>query len=201
MKVFKNEVFRLVMIWVWIFISVSTCAMGTEMDNSLVGNEPPGLVAKPGESKVTNLIRLNQWAIRAKASSQYGSQNWAAFQATGEPNTRQCGDQPTAWASKNPNSGIEWIELNYSYPVWVEEINIHETLNPGGVAKVEVKKADGTYSTVWEGYDPTRVCPGTLKIIVNHPVMTGTIRVILDTTRVSGWDEIDAIELVGEGSQ
>ena len=200
MKVFENKFLSLAMIWAWVFVSVSACAVST-VENNFVGNEDRPRVAEPGESKVTRLIKLNQWAIGAKASSQYGSQKWAASQATGEPNTLQCEDLPTAWASKNPDSGIEWIELNYSYPVWAGEINIYESLNPGAVARVEAKKTDGAYLTVWEGYDPTRVCPGTLKITVNKPVMTSTIRVILDSPRVQGWNEIDAVELVGEGSQ
>jgi hypothetical protein len=143
--------------------------------------------------------RLRQWAVTARASSEYTDTRWSAQQATGEPDTLVGGDAPTAWASKEANAGEEWLELDYSEGVRPTAVRVRETYNPGAVVKVEARDAGGTWHVLWEGADPTAVCPGWLEVKVPASEWTArTIKVTLDTRKVSSWCEIDAVELVGE---
>ncbi len=145
--------------------------------------------------------RLRQWAKEATASSQYSNDGWDAKQATGEPDTLQAGDQRTAWAAKEPDAGIEWLELTYATPVRPALVRVRETFNPGAVTKVEARDEEGTWQLLWEGRDPSVACPSWLEVRVEPPAWsTRAIRVTLDTRLVPGWNEIDAVELVGESA-
>jgi hypothetical protein len=130
--------------------------------------------------------------------------NWGHEQATGAPDTRQPGDLPTAWASKNPDGGVEWLELDYEQAVGVDSIRVHESHNPGAISKVAVIRPDGGEETVWEGNladnGRNELLQSDFKVARN---MQGQkVRVYVDTARVPGWNEIDAVQLVGrDGTQ
>lgn len=142
---------------------------------------------------------LHQWASAAKASSEYGNPNWSANQATGAPDTMKAGDIPTAWASKDPDGGEEWLELTYKVAVCPVRVRIRETYNPGAAVKVEAQDGKGQWHTVWKGKDTTVECPGWLEIPVTKADWTcQVIKVTLDTASVLSWNEIDAVELLGE---
>ncbi len=148
--------------------------------------------ARPGE--------LRQWAISARASSQYGNPDWAASQATGEPNVTECGDNVNAWASYGSNTK-EWIELTYETPVVPTEINIFQNYNPSQVVEVQMIATDGKKYIVWEG-EPviTEYCPDqmTITIDLTKMVKVNKLRITVDQRIMGwGWDEIDAVELVG----
>lgn len=140
--------------------------------------------------------RLHQWAAFATASTQYAEQDWSAGQIVGPPNTAAFGDARTAWASKAPDGGAEWLKVEVRLAVRISRIRIHETFNPGAVTKIEALGEDDKPFVLWEGRDPRREwfevpLTGQKKLIRK-------IRITLDTTRVAGWNEIDAVELVGE---
>jgi hypothetical protein len=142
--------------------------------------------------------RFHQWAQSARASSEYTGGSWSAMQATGKPDTMSAGDAPTAWASLLADGGIEWLELTYENAVTPELVRVRETFNPGAVVRLEVLDPEGAWRQVWEGKDTTRDCPGWLELPVPAlPYPIRTIRVILDTASVPGWNEIDAVEVVG----
>ncbi|MFN8441452.1 MAG: hypothetical protein U0175_11805 [Caldilineaceae bacterium] len=140
-----------------------------------------------------------QWAVEATASSEYQSDGYTAMQATGEPNTPIAGDYPTAWASKEADGGDETLELSYEMPVSPLGIRIYETNAPGAVIKVEAFDAESEeWAVLWEGSDPTdaplRIFSPELEQI---DFATNRIRLTLDSANVSGWNEIDAVELLG----
>lgn len=146
----------------------------------------------------TPIPPLRQWATAARASSQYSDPDWAAAQAIGAPNTEGCDDYPTAWASQN-SYGVDWLEVAYSTPVIPSEINIYESLTPDFVTLVEVLDVQGNY---WPVYSSTgselEECPYVLNIpVVNITEYVYAVRVTVDQTNASYWNEIDAIELVG----
>ncbi len=141
---------------------------------------------------------LSQWAVSAWASSEYSNPAWSAAQATGAPDTDQCGDIETAWASEN-SDGADFLALEYAVPVIPTEINIYETYNPGAVVRVDVTDVPGNTVTIYEA-DPVveETCPLVLSISVtgiDYPVVGVTVYV--DQTNHPGWNEIDAVELVG----
>ncbi len=140
-----------------------------------------------------------QWASDARASSQYGTTDWSAKQATGAPDTMRDGDHASAWAPANKSGTFEWLELTYSRPAVPAEINIRETYNPGFVVGIEAYDGpNNRWVTLWKGEDTTATSPG-----VFSPPLTGNdfpttqIRVSINTN-VPGWNEIDAVELVAK---
>jgi hypothetical protein len=141
---------------------------------------------------------MRQWAVAATASSEYGNPHWSAMQATGPPNTMQDGDHSTAWATRAPDGGPEWLELEYATPVQATRVRVRETYNPGAVVRIEGISAEGEVLTLWEGRDPTQRSPGWLEARF-EPTQTllKKVRVHLDTALVPGWNEIDAVELIG----
>lgn len=153
--------------------------------------------AKP--VKLTETVR--QWASSATASSEYGNPDWAASQATGEPNTTVCGDFSTAWASAESYS-VDWIELNYDVPVTPTQVNIYQTQNPSQVVKVELLDDGGAYHEVYSSKPQTTNCPYTLTVDVSGADYLATgVKLTIDQSQLElAWNEIDAVELVGEGS-
>jgi len=123
--------------------------------------------------------------------------SWAPEQATGQPDTPEGGDRATAWAPLSPDAGAEWLELGYPDEVNVSEVRIWETCGPGAVTKVVAVGADGAEVALWEGDDPTTEAPGEFVVQGAEPVQTRCVRIYLDTSHEPGWNEIDAVELVG----
>jgi len=142
--------------------------------------------------------RLDQWAFAATASSERSSPDWSAQQASGAPDTPECGDSPTAWASSAPD-GVDWLELGFPLPVVPRRINIYETHSPGFIARVEVIDEADQYHTVWEGEPASAdACPRLFSFLVtgiDFPIVGA--RIHLDQREGGNWNEIDAVELVG----
>src|SRR6185503_11724761 len=62
---------------------------------------------------------------------------WGPEQVLGAPDTFDGGDRPTAWAPYSSQGGKdEWLQVNYDRAVEVAEVRVHETYNPGTVAKL-----------------------------------------------------------------
>ncbi|HEY2952553.1 MAG TPA: hypothetical protein VGK40_08225 [Verrucomicrobiae bacterium] len=127
-----------------------------------------------------------------------GGRNWGPEQATGPPDTAGAGDIPTAWASRNPNGGAEWLQLEYEKNVYVAEVRIRETHNPGAISKVTALAAGGQEIVLWEGTEQAAQAPVDFAVPVQGNVLANSIKVYLDTARVPGWNEIDAVELIGK---
>jgi hypothetical protein len=123
---------------------------------------------------------------------------WSGRQAIGAPDTPEAGDLVTAWASRNPDGGEEWLHLTYPKPVDISQINVHETYNPGAVSRIAALLPDGSEKTLWEGTEPREEAPVEVGFPVPAGVRSDQIKVYLDTARVPGWNEIDAVELVGK---
>ena len=135
--------------------------------------------------------------------SFYG--NWAAMQATGEPNTYpSCGDIPTAWTplpsgnettvvGQDPVAEPEWLALGYNPPVQAaNRVDVYETNLGGFVTQVDVWLAGAPPIVVFTGPDTT-ACPGILSIpfSTDFPVVGVTVH----TAKV-GWEEIDAVAVI-----
>lgn len=143
-----------------------------------------------------------QWAIGATASSTYGDAKgdagWSANQVTGVPNVDTFGDDGKAWAPKTQNAGIEWLDVTFPKPVHATEIRVRESCGSGAVIKLELFDEAGVAHTAWAGNDPTT---GLNYLIVKLPkteYKTSHAKVTLATNVIPGWNEIDAIQLVGK---
>ncbi len=153
-----------------------------------------------GFEEILSGEEIEQWAYYATASSEYGDFDWAAIQATGEPDTFECGDVVTAWASAN-GSTVDWLELEYAIPVYASQVNIIQTNSPDQVVTVELIDTEGVYHEIYTGepQEKSDECPYTLSIEVSEADYMATgVRITVDQTVIPAtWNEIDAVELVG----
>jgi hypothetical protein len=124
------------------------------------------------------------------------NRNWGPEQVTGAPDTLQAGDVATAWASRTPDDQDEWLLLEYARPVVPKEILVHETFNPGAVTRATAFRLDGTEVEVWKGKDPSAGKDiGVSVLPVKEKFLTNRIKIYIESTKVPGWNEIDAVGL------
>lgn len=121
---------------------------------------------------------------------------WGHEQITGFPDTDRAGDIQTAWASRDPDGGAEWLWADFERPVELSQVRIRETYNPGAISKVTAV-VNGQQVLLWEGAAAGGEAPR--DFVVNAPpgINAQSVVVHFDTTRVAGWNEIDAVELIG----
>jgi hypothetical protein len=146
-----------------------------------------------------------QWAATATASSTYGKAKdkagFSAWQATGAPNVSQRRDDPNSWTPAEANAGIEWLEVTFARPVHATEIRVRQNFNPGAIIKVELIDDKGVKQTVFEGADERKYDEWTWWFTQGFPktanLVTGA-KITLATNAVAGWNQIDAVQLIGE---
>jgi hypothetical protein len=147
-----------------------------------------------------------QWAATATASSSYHDakeqESYSAWQTTGVPNTQQYGDTGTAWATKDADAGIEWLEVGFAKPVHATALRIRQNHKPGAIIKLELIDDQKAKHTIFEGVDPTTYPENQIVWFIQTFektafTVTGA-RITLATNAVAGWNEIDAVQLIGE---
>ena len=141
-------------------------------------------------------------ASRPPASShspagQLLDRSWGPEQVVGHANTDTAGDISTAWASRQPDGGEEWLHVNYDRPVDISEIRVRETYNPGAISKITALLPNGQEVTVWEGTEPPATAPVDPAFAPHTRVQANSVKSYKDTRRVPGWHENDAVELIG----
>ena len=97
-----------------------------------------------------------------------------------------------------PDNDSEWLSVTFDEPVVPTLIRVHETYNAGSISKVEARDGEGAWRTLWEGGAEACDTPRWFEV----PVTSGTwltreVRITIDSDAVPGWNEIDAVELVG----
>ena len=147
---------------------------------------------------------LLAWRIdRQRLITKYEAGNvlhaqWGPVEATGVPNTPTAGDIPTAWASQTPDGQKEWLELEYETAVRPRVVEVHETYNPGALYQIGLFDQFGREHIVWRGIDPTQppAAKGVSRIKITPKFATKRIKIYLDSPKVTGWNEIDAVGLI-----
>lgn len=140
-----------------------------------------------------NRFAEDEEAKRVKASMRA----WGPEQATGPPDTQGAGDRPSAWASLGADGGVEWLQTDYAKPVEIAQIRILENDNPGAVVKITALLENGAETVLWQGVEPRLAPPADQLFAVPAGHLASSIRIYLDTGKVPGWNEIDAVELIG----
>jgi len=166
---------------------------------------PDSPAGVPGETGLDGLFdaRKAQAAAGPVSSSHSPDgtllhRSWGPEQVVGPPNTPEAGDIPTAWAPQSSQSSAEeWLHLGYEQPVEVAEVRVRETYNPGAISKIAAVMPDGRETVVWEGTEPAAQAPVDRSFPVPPGIQANQIKVYLDRQRSPGWNEIDAVELVG----
>jgi hypothetical protein len=146
-----------------------------------------------------NWYIFQQEATGATPAGPGTPRQWGPEQATGAPDTwPNSGDLTTAWASATPDGQREWLELTYKTAVRPAAVLVYETYNPGAVDRVTGYDGKGTEVELWSGADPTPAgSEKGISVIPVHPDFDLTkIRIYLDSPKVPGWNEIDAVGLL-----
>jgi hypothetical protein len=170
-----------------------------EQSNLLISTPDPQNLPTEFVSNVGQQVR--QWATETEASSEYASPEWSAGQAIGAPDTNRCGDYQTAWATAGSDA-IETLVLTYTLSVQVTGVNVIQSFNPNQVTKVELLDSFGRPTEIYN-QPPAQIdqpCPYTLTIEVEKTEKRfNHIRITVDQSILGlGWNQIDAVELVGE---
>ncbi len=141
-----------------------------------------------------------QWASSVRGfSTQYTATSWAADRVLGAPDVFPAhGDNANAWASLGADDHDEWIEVAYAQPIRASAVEILETYNPGAVTAIELVTVDGERIAVYQGA-PGPKGPSSNKLHVDlgctaEPI--ASVKISLGSTKVAGWNELDAIGLV-----
>jgi hypothetical protein len=123
---------------------------------------------------------------------------WSAQSAVGPPDTWEHADRSTAWCPREKDGGAEWLELEYRPALPARQVRIHETFNPGAVTRVIL--TDESNAVLAEVPVPVQSRTGASFLDLSFPLTSRpvfTVRIELDTRRIPGWNQIDAVELVG----
>ncbi|RYD38595.1 MAG: hypothetical protein EOP86_00390 [Verrucomicrobiaceae bacterium] len=160
----------------------------------------PVLVSTARE--MTSLVSEVEAALTAGRIKLPGGPSWSPGQSAGSPDTAEAMDAHTAWAPAAQDSGHEWLNLKYAKAVELSEVTVYESYNAGALTRVLAILPDGSEKVLWSGAADAE--EGIVERVVSVPpgILSDQIRVELDTSRVPGWNEIDAVELVGtDGSR
>lgn len=162
--------------------------------------------AKPIDEADILAEKEGQWAQSAEASTTFnnaqGSAGYAASRATGQPDVSRYSDSPNSWATRNGDSDTpDWLHVTFEQPVYARSIRVRQNAAPGAISKLELLDAAGAAHVVWEGTDTTPYAKDTIGWLIRDfdvtPYKVAAARITLHTSRVWGWNEIDAVQLVG----
>jgi len=166
------------------------------------------IASMKGRRKALNLEPNILWANRViEFSSEYSDADWSAEQILGQPNTYLAvktasvpknGDLPTAWASESEDGQSEFIKVGFEIPAQITGVKIYETYNPGSVERVEAIDETGNAHLLWQGV--AEVLPKRKRIFrIDVPPTAYKVHALvihLDSQRVPGWNQIDAVGIV-----
>lgn len=170
-------------------------------------NRPiPGHPMVPDTRSRSGMPRSNSSSPLLSSHSPDGKlleRPWGPEQIVGPANTMQAGDQTSAWAQfTSQGDDSEWLHVTFEKSVDIAEVIVRETYNPGAISKVAAILPSGQEVTIWEGTEPSVQAPVDMSFPVTQKVQANAVKVYLARSRVPGWNEIDAVELVGrDGSR
>lgn len=147
---------------------------------------------------------ISQWGSNVIGfSTQYNNTSWSAAQALGEPNRPTYGDIAGAWAPLSRGGTLEWLSIGFDSAVYATGAVIREVSGNGFVYQVDAIDTLGNLHKVWSGAD-TSLANTPYNFAVNWSETSFTVKglkVYIDTSRHSDWEEIDAIQLVGNDTR
>lgn len=139
-----------------------------------------------------------------RALARQKGRDWSPEQMTGPPDTLRAGDLPTAWASQSADCGDVWVECDFATAVVPEQLRVHETCAPGAITHVFLWQGEpgdpaGRWLQAWSGEGAVADAPAWHEIPLTVALRTRSVRLVVATSRVPGWNAIDAVELVAPG--
>jgi len=175
---------------------------GADADADLVGdacdNCPALANPDQADGEFDSTIVDRQWAVSATASSEFSPTHWGAVQATGPADSAGCGDYPSAWTPSSDGSEPEWLEVRFAAGIYANGLAIHETYLEGFVTGVDLIDVTGISHPVWSGPDSTSCGE---QLVLQFPLTPYRVIGARIATAVDGFEEIDAVELIGYRAQ
>ncbi len=143
------------------------------------------------------------YALSLLLCSSAWAQDWGPLQATGAPDTPEYGDHVTAWASATPDDGPEWLLLSFSEAVRPARLRVWQSYNPGAIVKISGFGADNQEMLLWQGKDPLAgtATLGVAEFALQADVPVNRVKLYLASEQVTGWNEIDAVQLEGSAGK
>ena len=140
----------------------------------------------------SRVIGFSSELVSAKTPRQYGAQ-----QVLGKPSKLpSIGSSPCAWSpSTEMTNSEEWIKVGYAKPVKIKQVAIAENFNGGCITRIYgYDAADKEYLVYKNTRDTVYVAGRMLNITLKEtPFAVAALKIMLDTRRISGWNQIDAI--------
>ena len=135
-----------------------------------------------------------------------GSNDYHATNILGSPDYYpSSGDSPKTWSFADINTGPEYIVVRFPNSLFIESLELYETQAPGAVVRIATtqqwtgNKTTTTWTTLWSG--ETQSVPDVARIFEPSVCPLGfsfdVLLVEMDAHLVSGWNEYDALKLVG----
>lgn len=170
--------------------------------------------------KVPSSFSEPQWIELSTSPANVTACNdlgWHASQILGNADAYPAGaNLMTGWTPSTQDFGTEWIELRLSTAMYVTSVAIYEIYNPSAVQKILVTDNyvdDNTipcshdncstltsWHVLWEGqagaigaFMANELAPPVCMV----PVLAEVVRIELDTASVLGWNNIDAVRILG----
>ena len=170
-----------------------------------------------GDGPQADELEVGCWAIGVtnfSSSGLPGQNDFGATQATGTPDTQDwnnpsCIDSPQAWSPEFENGGFEYIDLIYAVPLRVDRLRIFENFGPGASEQATLINTESPNTPVAEIYVPSGLQgPGQPCSVLALDIDSENggeftfdsydkVAMDLDTTLSPGYNEIDAIQMVG----
>lgn len=121
-----------------------------------------------------------------------------AIQVIGRPNKiPQSGSSVCAWQPSTPeNPGEEWIKVSFDTLMPIRQVAIAENLGQGSVSKVFAYDEKDKEFLIFENNEQPAGGTGRLMTIILKeatPYKVSALKLILNTAKVKGWNQIDAI--------
>ncbi|MGC4111403.1 MAG: hypothetical protein QM747_13465 [Nocardioides sp.] len=144
-----------------------------------------------------------QWASAATASSTFGETGSNGASDVNKPKNLVGKPDEREWTNDHQDMGFDNIETTFEKPVHATEVRAVFRDGVAAVSKLELKGADGAYTTIWSGVneDPEER-RGPRHWFVRkfdrtaNPVVG--VKITLANTVDHGYKVVDAVQLVGE---
>ncbi len=141
-----------------------------------------------------------QWASSVlDFSSQLSDYEYAASQVLDKPDVLpNPEDNPNAWLPDNPDR-ISFIKVGFDEPMSIEQIAVAESYHPGAVYQIFLYEPNGNEHLLTTLNPRELEVKGRmLNIYVNKtPYEVSAVKVVIDGSKVPGYNAIDAIGISG----
>ena len=142
-----------------------------------------------------------RWASKLLGvSSEYPQahgQQYKGTQALGRPNKLpQAESGASAWRPAQEDDNEQWIKVGFAAPAPVRQVAVAENFGAGCIQKIMAYDLQGNEYLLHQNTDSLPKATGKMwRVILKTPTKyaVAALKVIIDTKRVAGWNEIDAI--------